>query len=308
MRNYKYWIALEQVQGVGPAHLKSIYELIRSSNLSIVDLFDLSGKEIRGEFNLGDTVVEAIALARTSLPAIEREYSNLLDAGIDTILFFEELYPERLHINLGNNYPPILYSYGNKNILKERGAAILGDKDVSEKGNLIAHMAARDFARHNITVISGFARGAELTAHFAAMESNGNTIAIIPAGMFHLKIPEILKDVFNPDRILILSPFYPTKEFTVFNAYNRNRIICALSYAVYIVESPAEGGVFEAGKSAKKVGVPLFVTEYATYPRSASGNKKLLEDLNAQPVRGRVVNNMLVPNMDKLIGVVKFTD
>jgi DNA processing protein len=308
MRNYKYWIALEQTQGVGPAHLKSIYELIKSRDLSIVDIFDLTTNEIREEFNLSDTIVEAIALAKTSLPGIEREYSNLLDAGIDTILFFEELYPERLFITLKNNYPPILYSYGNKNILKERGAAILGDKDVSERGNLIAHLAAREFARHNITVISGFARGADLSAHFAALESNGSTIAIIPTGMFHLKIPEILKDVFNPDRILILSPFYPAKEFTVFNAYTRNRIICALSYVVFIVESPSEGGVFEAGKSAKKVGVPLFVTEYATYPRSAAGNKRLIDEFDAHPIRGRVENNILVPNMDKLIGIVKFAE
>ena len=94
MRNYKYWIALEQTQGVGPAHLKSIYDLIKSRDLSIVDIFDLTSKEIREEFNLSDTIVEAIALAKTSLPGIEREYSNLLDAGVDTILFLKSFIPK----------------------------------------------------------------------------------------------------------------------------------------------------------------------------------------------------------------------
>ncbi len=308
MSDAKYWIALEQVEGIGPAHLRSLQGVLQEHDLSILDIFDLTPAEIRSEFSISDTLIKGITSARESMPAIENDYLSLLDAGIETLLFFEDGYPERLIGNLQNSIPPILYCLGNTGILQERGAAILGDRYISEKGNLIAHLAAREFSRRGIPVISGLARGAELTAHFSALESNGKTIAIVPFGMMHLKIPELLREVFDPGRAVIISPFYPTREFSVYNAYNRNRIICALSYAVYIVESPAEGGIFEAGKSAQKVSVPLFVTEYAEYPESAEGNKTLLDEFDAQPVRGRMENNLLAPNLDSLIGIVKFSD
>jgi len=308
MRDTKYWIALEQEEGIGPAHLRSLHDVLQARGLSIIDIFELTPEEIKSEFSIGDTMIKAVTRAREMMPAIEKDYLDLLDAGIETLLFFEEGYPERLIGNLQNSIPPILYCLGNKGILQERGAAILGDRYISEKGNLIAHLAAREFSRHGIPVISGLARGAELTAHFSALENNGKTIAIIPFGMMHLKIPELIREVFDSARGVIISPFYPTREFSVYNAYNRNRIICALSYAVFIVESPEEGGIFEAGKSAQKVSVPLFVTEYSEYPESAAGNRKLLDEFDAQPVRGRMENNILAPNLDTLIGIVKFAD
>ena len=83
-------------------------------------------------------------------------------------------------------------------------------------------------------------------------------------------------------------------------------MICALSHAVYIVEAPEEGGVFEAAKSANKLNIPLFTTQYSEYPENAAGNKIILEEMSGMPVRGRMENDMLVPNMDKIIGFAKF--
>jgi hypothetical protein len=52
--------------------------------------------------------------------------------------------------------------------------------------------------------------------------------------------------------------------------------------------------------------VPLFTAEYSDYPASASGNKKILDELGGIPVRGRFVNDALAPNMDKIIACAKF--
>ncbi|MBN2403293.1 MAG: DNA-processing protein DprA [Spirochaetes bacterium] len=304
MSSQKYWIALEQSKGIGPANLKIIYDKLKSFGLSITDLFSLAPNEIKEEFAFHENIISAIDNAKKSLYRIEIDYHTLLDSGIDPIFFFEDIYPKRFHDKLNTTLPPVLYTHGNKSILKEKSAAILGEKDLSERGQTIAFLAAKELAEHKIVTISGMAKGSDI-AHRSTVLNNGKTIAILPHGIFHFKIPDILQDIYNTDNILIISPFYPSEEPDKYNAFIRNRLICALSYAVYIVESVLDGGIFEAAKSAKKLSTPLFVTEYKEYPKSASANKILIED-GARSVKGRLVNKELSPNLDELIGLVKF--
>ena len=306
MKHYKYWLALEQSRGMGPAHLKEIYDSLSGLGLSIIDLFSLTPAEIKNELALKEPVIEAIAHAAKKLSMIEEECCTLLESGIEMLLFFEEQYPFRLARLMKSSMPPILYLYGNREILNTRGAAVLGDSNVSGKGEVITYLAAKELVRHRIAVISGFARGADLIAHRAALENGGDTIAVLPYGFAHLKVPGILHDVFNPQNMLLVSQFSYGREYTQFNAMQRNKLACALSHAAFIVEAPTEGGIFEAGKSARNLAIPLYVTEYSSYPESAAGNAALIRDFGALPVRGRMINNTLSPNLDRLIADIKF--
>ncbi|MGL4371003.1 MAG: DNA-processing protein DprA, partial [Spirochaetota bacterium] len=157
------------------------------------------------------------------------------------------------------------------------------------------------------TVIGGVASGAGATAHTAALESGGTTVGIIPCGFLTFDLSAKLKAVFDSERFLLISPFYPKEEYSAFNAMNRNRIICALARAVFIVEAPAEGGIFEAAKSAAKLAIPLYTAEYSQYPESAAGNSSIIKEYHAQPVRGRKEGGAVVPNIDALIASVKFS-
>ena len=191
--------------------------------------------------------------------------------------------------------------------MKNRGIAILGDKDVSERGEMISFEAARELCpARGSTVISGFAQGADLIAHRSALVQDGTTIAVVPYGIFHLTVPDLLRDVMDPSRFAVVSPFYPSREPNKYNAFIRNKIICAMSYAVYIVEAPADGGIFEAAKSARNLKIPLFTTEYADFPKNAAGNRKIIDELGGIPVLGKMENDMLVPNMDHSSGTARF--
>jgi len=246
MNNLKYWLTLEQTPNIGIAHLKTLYEKLQDKNLEIIDVFDLSEKEIEQDLHLPKTFCKSIVEAQSNLNRIEEIYLDLLNKSISII------------------------------------------------------------PKNNITAISGFAKGADTTVHRAAVEHGGNTIAILPCGIDHLKIPNSIKEIFNPDHFLIISPFFPTKEANKFNGYIRNRITCAISYSVFVVEAPIENGIFEAAKSAFKLKIPLYTTEYANYPKEAEGNPKIISELNGIPIRGRMENNLLIPNIDKIIADVKF--
>jgi DNA processing protein len=306
MNSTKYWIALEQTHGIGPAHLIEIHAALKEVNLSLVDLCDLTSEEIKKEFRFPDKIAEALAGIPSVLPKIEEDYFKLLESGIDVVPFFSERYPRRLTEILGNAIPPLLYVCGNAGLLNSKGVAVLGDRDVSDRGEMISFGASRELCRHSIVVISGYAQGADLIAHRSAIVNNGTTIAFVPYGIFHFKVPDILSDVMDLARMAIVSPFYPAREPNKYNAFIRNKIICALSFAVYIVEAPAEGGIFEAAKSAYNLKIPLYTTEYADFPKNAQGNRKIMDELGGIPVLGKMENDMLVPNMDKIIGTVKF--
>ena len=307
--NYtKYWIALEQTKGMGPAHLMEIYKKLESLNLSIIDLIDLSKDEILNEFKFNEKIADLIISSFKNIQKIENDYSMLIESGVDVIPFFSRDYPVKLFETMDNSFPPILYCYGNIKILKSKGIAILGDKDISEKGKNISYLSAKILARHKITCISGFAEGADMTAHCSSLENNGFTIAVVPFGVNHLKFPKVIENIFDPERLLIISPFYPALEANKFNGFIRNKIACALSHSVFIIEAPEKGGIFEAVKSAEKLKIPIFTTEYKEYPESAMGNKIILDRFNGRPVKGRMENKILMPNLDEMIGILKFEE
>ncbi len=291
---------------MGPSLLGEVHRSLTGRGLSIADIADCSPTEIHNEISLRENVSRLIPLLKEQIPSVEEDYERCLEGGISVIPFFSDTYPERLLEVLGNEHPPFLYCLSGTDILKKRGAAVLGDSDVSDKGELIAYNAARELVSHECAVFSGYARGVDQISHRSALEQGGVTAALVPYGVFHHKIPHILEKVFDPERIAIASPFYPSREMDQFSAMIRNRIVCALSRAVYIVEAPESGGVFEAAKSARHLNMPLFTTEYAEYPKSAAGNKKIIDELDGIPVRGKLVQDMLVPNMDRVIAQCKF--
>ncbi len=306
MNNLRFWISLEQTHGIGPAHLLEIYEKLQANELAIRDLLDLNENEIIEEFKFHPKLSRAIVNSKNNLDKIEQDYFSLLDRGIEIIPFFSEKYPKQLKNSLGHSFPPFLYTFGNREILKMKGIALLGDKNVSSKGELISYMGAKILTRHKIALISGLAAGADMAAHRSAIENMGHTIAVVPYGMNHLKLPDFLGRLDRVEQFLIISPFYPTKEANKFNAFIRNKIICAMSNAVFIVESPRQGGIFEAAKSAYNLKIPLFTAQYSEYPENAKGNKIIMEKFKGIPVKGKMENNLLVPNLDRMIGIVKF--
>ncbi len=306
MNSTKYWIALEQAEGIGPAHLLEIQEKISGLGLTAADLFSLEEKEIMEEFGLSQKLSRSICSVKSSLDKIDSDYVRLINSGISIVPFFSREYPARLKEILGHALPPILYTFGNIKLFPEKGAAILGGKEISEKGENIASMSAKILARHGIVTISGLAAGTGLTAHRSALDGGGSTIAVVPYGMHHLSLPDFMMNLMSTERILIVSPFYPSRETNRFNAMIRNRIICALAHAVFFIEAATESGTMEAVKSAHKLGVPIFTTEYGKYPETALGNRDIIGNYGGIPVKGKRENNILVPNMDSIIGVVKY--
>lgn len=306
MLKYKYWIALERSKGISTAGLKEIYTTINPLGISISDLFDLNEEELRKEFNFRENITAAVLQAQSLVESIEEEYCDMIEAKIQPILFFEETYPKEILEKLDNQAPPILYTANKISILHGDRAAIIGGTDPSPKGEMISYLSAKEISKHNIIVVTGLTKGIGTAAARGAMEGGGRTVAVLPGGMFTFAMSERLLEVYDPERFLLLSPFYPSEGVTEYNAILRNRIITVLSKALFIVETEENGIPIEAAKNAQKLNIPIFTAEYSEYPSSASGNKLLMKEYAAIPLRGKKENNSIKPNIDMLLAKIKF--
>ena len=80
------------------------------------------------------------------------------------------------------NAPPLLTVYGDTELLAQPSVAIVGSRDPSQRGLLLAEELAAWCATNERPVVSGGAQGIDITAHHAALEHGGSTIFMVPEG------------------------------------------------------------------------------------------------------------------------------
>ncbi|MCM1261657.1 MAG: DNA-protecting protein DprA [Butyrivibrio sp.] len=208
----------------------------------------------------------------------------------------DDNYPTRLRkLDMGN-VPAVLFYKGNYNLLKNKCVGFTGSRKVSESGIRITHSSARQLSSDGITVVSGYAKGVDITAHMAALQAGGDTIFVIVEGILKNRIKGEVKELLNDKNHLFVSQFLPNLTWSAANAMKRNNTIIGLADAMILIESGMEGGTFNAGEQSLKNKKPLFVVEYGVNKPTAEGNTFFLKhggvpirgDKNGKPILKRV--------------------
>lgn len=198
------------------------------------------------------------------------------DVRFNTVL--DQSYPVNLKSLLKLNTPPVLSMIGNINLLSNRTVGFSGSRKVSEKGVAITKDCVEQLSQEkDISIVSGYAQGVDKEAHYTALASGGSTIIILPNGISSFYVRQELKDVWDWDRVLVISEYLPKDKWSVSRAMNRNNTIIGLSDIMVVVEAGLTGGSLDAGLRTLEDNKPLYVPLYSDYPESALGNKVLLE-------------------------------
>ena len=82
---------------------------------------------------------------------------------ITEIKFDDKKYPARLR-NI-KKPPKQIYVIGNKDILNDKGIAIVGSRDCTPEGLRNARLFSANIAKAGFTIISGMAKGIDAAAH-----------------------------------------------------------------------------------------------------------------------------------------------
>lgn len=210
-------------------------------------------------------------------------------------------YPAGLRNIYGELALPELRASGNLDLLLAPSVGFCGSRNASERGLAVATQLASLLADRGIVVTSGYARGVDTQAHLAALEVGGSTIIALPEGIDHFRIKRELARHWAPERTLVLSQYADNAVWRADRAMERNKIIVGISSATVVIEAGATGGTLDAGMTALRYGMPLFVASYIDATESNEGNRLLLAAGAKSLGRNR---DTLAPNIDQLINAI----
>lgn len=224
---------------------------------------------------------------------------NIYESGENALLLEEQLYqnnvdmcwigddcfPEGLKKLNAGNIPAVIFYKGNFDLLQKKCVGFTGSRKVSDLGIRITDSSARQLSADGIVVISGYAKGVDITAHKAALQSGGSTIFVIVEGILKNRVKGEVKELLNDKNHLFVSQFLPNLAWSSPNAMKRNNTIIGLSDAVILIEAGMDGGTFNAGEQSLKNKKPLFVVEYGVNKSTAEGNTFFLQH-GGMPLRG----------------------
>ncbi len=286
-RDY-FWFRLFKTRGIGPKLLVSIAKILEAENLNPEML-------PRNQSDLSEQFPKLAKIINGKIRAEDKEevyaaYKQLKDQGINIIYPGHPDFPPHLL-----EIAPILFVKGQLKRLMSDNVSIVGARNVSNKGIHIARKLAGDLASEAINVVSGYAKGVDSEAHLGALEAEGTTTLVLPNGINQLRQKNAFKK-FNWDQdVLVVSQFDPDTKWIARNAMVRNKLVCALSKAVVVIESGPErdaqgkmSGTFNTAKTTLDLNLPLFVVNPNCLDNPPKGNDALIElgGYSLDPVKG----------------------
>lgn len=195
-----------------------------------------------------DPVDEAIRDAAQAIRQWERE-------GIAVIAMGDECYPHRLADVFDR--PPLLFARGECPPA-DLGVAVVGSRNVSDPGRIIASDLAEGLVARNLTVVSGLAAGVDTAAHRSAIRAGGRTVAVIGTGIKRAYPPEnrdLHREVAKHGALL--SQFWPEQNPDKFTFPQRNGTMSGYSLATIIVEASERSGTRIQARKAVEHGRPV---------------------------------------------------
>lgn len=271
----RYWIWFSLIKNLGVKRKQKLLEIYQTPK----KIFELNKKELLKVKGIGEQIVDNI-LEKGLIERADKHILYMEKNNIDIISIKDRNYPQ----NLRNIYdPPIsLYVKGNKNILNNKGIAIIGCRDASEYGKKVAKYFGYNLSKNGTNIISGLAKGVDSYSHLGNLyvllekenlqkndnslnmnNSNncGKPIAVVGTGL-DIVYPKENKKL--EEKIIqlggsIISEYPLGTKVEKMNFPARNRIISGMSMGVLVVEAKEKSGTLITVDFALEQGRDVFV-------------------------------------------------
>lgn len=175
--------------------------------------------------------------------------------------------PEELLGYLSNlerrNAPERLFVAGHTELLRAGPrVSIVGSRKASSEALTLAADIAVALSESGVVIVSGLAQGVDTVAHVAAMQSGGNTIAVLGTPLDSV-YPAANRDLQRRimQEQLAISQFAPGSGSRPTNFPRRNRTMALLSHATIIVTASEKSGTRHQGWEALRLGRQVFFSD-----------------------------------------------
>lgn len=173
--------------------------------------------------------------------------------------------------------PPVLCCRGR--LPTGPAVAIVGSRRMAEYGERTARTFGRRLAEAGVTVVSGFARGVDTTAHRAALASGGETVAVLGCGI-DVNYPRgnaSLADEISQNGAVI-SEFAFGAEPRAWRFPIRNRVIAALAVGTLVVQATFKSGSLITAHQALELGRDVYAVPGRIFDEGSQGTNALIAD------------------------------
>jgi DNA processing protein len=241
-----YWLALAHVPRIKTKKKNEIIVQLFEQGKSVVDFFESENSAWEDRYQLNKTEVELFLGAKKELSNYAFLVEDLLEQGYNILPITSQDYSPTLKMNLGRTYtPPVIYTKGNLQIMKEKSIAIVGSRKANDNSLEFTDNVAKNASKDYKVVVSGFAKGVDKQALDSALKYKGQSIIVLPQGIatFQSGFKKYYKQIIEGS-VLVLSTFYPKAPWSVQLAMARNPIIYGLASEIYVAESSEKGGTW----------------------------------------------------------------
>lgn len=200
------------------------------------------------------------------------------ELGVRFITIESDYYPEELK-NI-HNPPLVLTCKGDIELLKMQKIAVVGPREPTQYAINVTQDFVKAFVTSGLCVVSGIARGIDVTAHKTCLANNGKTIAVLPCGI-DVVYPQENIDAYRKaaENGLLLTEYCLGSRVQKYTFNERNRIISGLSNGVFVPEMGEKSGSKLTVEFALEHNRAVYSVPGSIYSKNSLGSNKLLRDL-----------------------------
>ncbi len=239
-------LALSRLRGVGPVALKKASSFFAFERLSIGEIAAAipavakatidRGAWIEAQDGAANQAVQAEKIGARIISPADDEYPPLLSSTRDD--------------------PSLLFVKGCLTSRTKRAVAIIGTREPTEHGAIVATRMAAFFSEQGWSVVSGLALGCDAIAHQATIDAGGHTVAVLAHGL-HMVAParhrRLAEDILSKGGALV-SEFPVGQNALPQQFVKRDRTQAGLAEGVVMVQSDLKGGSLHASRASLDYG------------------------------------------------------
>ena len=269
--HYVYWLSC--LRGIGRVKRNRLLKLMGSEE----EIFNAAGEMLFKAEGITGNDVYNIMQGRDKAKVLE-DYGIMESKGIKFTYKGHYTYPGRLEGIY--NAPYSLFYKGSLPDNNKKCVAVVGARNVSYQGSVIASKMGRQLAENGIQVASGLARGVDICAQRGTLQiAGGRTFAVMGCGVDICYPKQNIEEYMLIQRSGgIISEYPPGMPPVAGNFPMRNRIISGLSDGILVIEAGEKSGSLITAEAGIEQGKDIFVVPGEIGNKLYYGSNELIKN------------------------------